>query len=75
MTIALILTGIAVVVVLTVRHHLRLEIGRGRGTLPHRDDMIVDGGWTAGGPGGGHSHVVRVTRDPHRYARAFVPRR
>lgn len=45
------------------------------GTEPGEGDHIIDNGYISGGPGGGHPTITRVTRDPQRYARAFVPRR
>ncbi len=47
------------------------EIARrtGPGTLPGEGDLIVEGGWFAGGPGGGHFSFARVTRDPVEYVR------
>lgn len=66
---------IAFVLALTVRHHLRRDAGRSRGWTPHPDDLLIESGWTAGGPGGGHTHAIRVSRDPGVYTRAMSPRK
>jgi hypothetical protein len=46
-----------------------------RGVEPGLGDSLVQGGIgsAAGGSGGGHNTVIRVTRDPQQYAKAFVP--
>ncbi|MGB8621490.1 MAG: hypothetical protein WCD16_01610 [Paracoccaceae bacterium] len=70
----LLLGLIALVTGVLVRRALRADAAQGtRGVEPGEGDQLVDGGYMAGGPGGGHSSITRVTRDPQKYAKAFVP--
>jgi len=66
-------TCIALIVALA-RSRMRHESKSRRGTEPGQGDQLIDTTYYAGGPGGGHGGVTRVTRDPQHYARAFVPR-
>jgi len=45
-----------------------------RGTKPGLGDQLIDMSYGTGGPGGGHSAVIRVTRDPQQYAKAMMPK-
>ena len=76
-------TGLAIVmglacivlIVALARSRARHEMKKARrGTEPGQGDQLIDTSYYAGGPGGGHGGVTRVTRDPQLYARAFVPR-
>lgn len=44
-----------------------------RGTLPGQGYTEIEANYHSGGPGGGHSSIIRVPRDPQEYARSFVP--
>ncbi len=73
MTLFVLVSLIGLVLALTVRHHMKIDAERPMGWTPHRDDLLIEGGWTAGGPGGGHTNTIRITRNPDIYAMAFVP--
>lgn len=45
-----------------------------RGTKPGFGDQLIDMSYGTGGPGGGHSAVICVTRDPQKYAKAMMPK-
>jgi len=69
--------GIALIVILVgllARSRARAESAKNRrGTDPGEGDQLIDSGYYAGGLGGGHGGVIRVTRDPQQYAKGFVP--
>lgn len=44
-----------------------------RGTTPGEGYTEIEANYHSGGPGGGHSTIIRVPRDPQEYARSFVP--
>ena len=44
-----------------------------RGTEPGKGYTEIEASYHSGGPGGGHSSIIRVPRDPQEYARSFVP--
>lgn len=44
-----------------------------RGTEPGRGYTEIEANYHSGGPGGGHSSIIRVPKDPQEYARSFVP--
>ena len=44
-----------------------------RGTAPGIGYTEIEANYHSGGPGGGHSAIIRVPRDPQEYARSFVP--
>jgi len=65
--------AIVVLVVLLARARSRAEGKDRRGTEPGEGDVLIDGGYHAGGLGGGHSSITRIPRDPQKYAKGFVP--
>ena len=77
LSLALTLLAILVLVGLLVRSKLRADAaegdGRGHGTAPGQGDRLIDASYISGGAGGGHATTTRVTRDPQKYAKAFVP--
>ena len=54
-----------------VRHESRTP--QERGTAPGEGYTEIEANYHSGGPGGGHSSIIRVPRDPQEYARSFVP--
>ncbi|MEM1078419.1 MAG: hypothetical protein AAGI09_07820 [Pseudomonadota bacterium] len=44
-----------------------------RGSAPGVGYTKIEANYHSGGPGGGHSTIIRVPRDPQEYARSFVP--
>lgn len=44
-----------------------------RGSEPGAGFTEIEANYHSGGPGGGHSTIIRVPRDPQEYARSFVP--
>ncbi len=73
MTLLILSLSLFALMVLIVRHHLRLGHEIEQGNRPYKNEMLLEGGFGGGGYGGGHSHVWRVTRDPEAYAKGFVP--
>ena len=74
----LIIPGLIVLIVCVVALLARSRSKSGnkaqRGCAPGQGDQVIDTSYGSGGLGGGHGDVTRVTRDPQKYARAFVPR-
>ncbi|RKT34518.1 hypothetical protein BXY70_0536 [Roseovarius halotolerans] len=69
------LVAVAALVAALARSRAVSERKSPRGCEPGQGDQLVDIGYASGGSGGGHGGVIRVTRDPQQYARAFVPSR
>jgi len=67
-----ILMGIVTLVISLATLRYRSNLDK-RGTEPGQGDQLIDMSFSSGGPGGGHGTVIRVTRDPQKYAQAFVP--
>ncbi|MBU3258433.1 hypothetical protein KPG71_00250 [Roseovarius sp. PS-C2] len=72
-TIIVSVIAIAVVTALLAVLRVKTDTLSARGCDPGQGDQLIDIAYCSGGLGGGHGSVMRVTRDPQQYARAFVP--